>query len=402
MTSLTAVQQTSRPAAPHRRALTLEIVRDEEGFLALEPFWDVLVEQMATRSPFLRWDWVSLWWQNCRREGSSLVIASLQDEEGVPHAIAPLMLAREDDRARHYLTALTFLSGFGSAHGERLDFIVPAGSEDELSPRLCRVFKLLRSECDVVRLNHLPEESPNTPHILAALEESFIHSGVLNRYACHCIRLPDHSDHYDNRHTGAWRSKLRRRRKALDDRHAGAVTLAGERVPHRDGMRALHDLHAMQWAADVSSFIKPASWRFHQRLAEKWLPQDRSLLPLLEADGRIIAAMYGFVERDEFFQFQMGWDPAFARLSPGKLVMRWCIECSIRRGLRIHDMLPSEYEYKRQWCDSLRWLLDVEAFNAASWRAAAFHSLRTARRLFPRRPKGNAGPTTDLQEESTA
>ena len=157
MTSLKAVQQTSRPAAPHRRALTLEIVRSEEGFLALEPFWDVLVEQMATRSPFLRWDWVSLWWQNCRRQGSSLVIAFLQDEEGVPHAIAPLMLAREDDRARHYLTALTFLSGFGSAHGERLDFIVPAGSEDELSPRLCRVFKLLRSECDVVRLPKLRE-----------------------------------------------------------------------------------------------------------------------------------------------------------------------------------------------------------------------------------------------------
>lgn len=401
MTSAPA-KRVSKAATSGLRALTMKVVRDEAGFFALEPFWDALVNQMATRSPFLRWDWVSLWWQTCRKEGSSVVIAVLQDEEGVPHAIAPLMLAREDDRARHHLTALTFLAGFGPAHGERLDFIVPAGSEDDLTPRLCRVFKLLRNECDVVRLNHLPEESPNTPHILAAMEESFIHAGILNRYACHYIRLPDTSESYDKRRTGAWRSKLRRRQKTFDGRHAGTVSVAGERLSHEAGMRALHDLHAMQWPSEVSSFIRPASWRFHQCLAKKWLPQNRTILPLLEADGRPIAAMYGFVERDEFFQFQMGWDPAFARLSPGKLVMRWCIECSIKRGLSTHDMLPSEYEYKRQWCDSLRWLLDVEAFSPASWRAAAFHTLRTARRLFPRRPDADAGPTTDLQEEPTA
>jgi hypothetical protein len=36
---------------PRRSALTLDIVRDEAGFKALQPFWDVLVEKMETRSP---------------------------------------------------------------------------------------------------------------------------------------------------------------------------------------------------------------------------------------------------------------------------------------------------------------------------------------------------------------
>ena len=78
--------------ARRRGVLTLDIVRDEAGFHALQPFWDSLVDQMATRSPFLRWDWLSLWWEECRRE-AKLVIAVLRDAEGVPHAIAPLMLA---------------------------------------------------------------------------------------------------------------------------------------------------------------------------------------------------------------------------------------------------------------------------------------------------------------------
>jgi CelD/BcsL family acetyltransferase involved in cellulose biosynthesis len=97
----------------------------------------------------------------------------------------------------------------------------------------------------------------------------------------------------------------------------------------------------------------------------------------------VIAALYGFVERDEFFQFQTGWERSLAKISPGKLVMRWAIDCSIQRGLRVYDMLPSDYEYKRQWCDSVRWLLDLEAFNPASWRAATFRTLRAMRRWFP-------------------
>jgi CelD/BcsL family acetyltransferase involved in cellulose biosynthesis len=80
----------------------------------------------------------------------------------------------------------------------------------------------------------------------------------------------------------------------------------------------------------------------------------------------------------------MGWDPACARHSMGRLVIRQCIDLTIQRRLVVHDMLPGDYEYKKQWCDSARWLLDLEAHNPRSWRAKAFHTLRAARRMLPR------------------
>ena len=366
-----------------RGVLTLDIVRDEAGFHALQPFWDTLVDQMATRSPFLRWDWLSLWWDECRRE-AQLVTAVLRDAEGVPHAIAPLMLASEPDPARKHLVTLSFLAGFGDAQGERLDLIVPAGQEDELTPQLCCAFKLLRHECDNVRLNHLPEESPNARHLLAVLQAAYSHAGVLNRQASRLIRLPASWEDFEARHNSKWRNVLRRRRRAFTAEHAGTATHAGVRVPFPEAMKEFRVLHAMQWPAGVSSFTTDASWRFHQRLAARWLPTQRAWMPTLEADGKVIAALYGFVERDEFFQFQTGWERSLAKISPGKLVMRWAIDCSIQRGLRVYDMLPSDYEYKRQWCDGVRWLLDLEAFNPISWRAAAFRTLRVMRRWFPR------------------
>ena len=383
--------------APRRGVLTLDIVRDEAGFHALQPFWDTLVDQMATRSPFVRWDWMSLWWEECRKE-ARLVIGVLRDAEGIPQAIAPLMLASEPDRVRKHLVTLTFLAGFGEAHGERMDLIVPAGQEDELTPQLCRVFKLLQRECDNVRLDHLPEESPNRPHLLAGLKEAFSHAGVLNRQICRFIHVPASWEEFDTRHSSKWRNLLRRGLRAFKEEHAGMSTLVDERTDIAKAMKEFRDLHAMQWAEGVSSFTTEASWRFHQRLAARWLPQQRAWMPLLEADGKLVAALYGFVEREQFFQFQSGWERSLAKISPGKLVIRWTLECCMQRGLQVFDMLPSDYEYKRQWCDGARWLVDLEAFNPASWRATAFRALRTVRRWLPRATSSVVISPNDSQE----
>lgn len=377
-----AARTSTARKSPRCGPLTLDIVRTEAEFYDLKPYWDALLDQSTTRTPFLRWDWVSLWWEECRGN-AQLAIGLLRDVEGVPQAIAPLMFAHEKHGARQHLTSLTFLAGFGEAHGERLDLIVPAGREDELTPQLCRVFDSLRSECDNVRLNHLPEESPNTPHILAALRQGYNRAGVLNRHACHFIHLPATWDEYEHRHTASWRSKLRRHHKAFNSQHAGSGSLAGESLPIAKALDALHALHSLRWPTGVSTFTTTTSWRFHQRLAAKWLPQQRAVLPLLEANGQIVATMYGFIERDEFFQFQMGWHSDFARLSLGRLMLRWCIDYTIQLKLRVHDMLPGEYSYKRHWCDATRWLLDLEACNPASWRAITFHALRTVRRMLP-------------------
>lgn len=365
----------------HRDSLTLDLVRDEAAFLALEPFWDAMVDQMATRSPFVRWDWMRLWWEECGT-GAQLAIGVLRDIAGVPQAIAPLMLAHEDDQARRHLVTLAFLGGFGEARGERLDFIVPAGREDELAPQLCVAFDRLRSECDIVRFNALPQESANTPHILAALQDAFVRAGVLNRHSSRLISLPGSWEEIEARHSASWRGNLRRSCKAFTKQHGGISRLSGETMPHMRAFEELQRLHDANLPGSVSTFTTPVSWRFHRRLAEKWLLEGRAVLPLLESSDRVVSAVYGFVERGEFFLYQMGWDDAFAKLSPGKMTLRSSIITAIQRGVKIYDMLPGEYEYKRQWGDSTRWVLDLEAANPSSWRASVFHALRTVRRRF--------------------
>lgn len=371
-----------RPSASGQRGkLVLDLVRDEAGFHALEPFWDTLVDQMAVRTPFVRWEWMRLWWEECGA-GAQLALAVLRDAEDIPQAIAPLMLAREDDRARRHLVTLAFLGGFGHAHGERFDFIVPAGREDELTPVLCGVFRLLRDECDITRLNFLPQESANTPHILAALERTFVRAGVLNRHPSRVITLPSSWEEIEARHGNSWRGNLRRSCRQFAEEHSGVTAQAGEGMSFDAAFAAFRRLHLENFPDGESTFATPASKRFHDRLAASWLPAGRAILPLLASGGNMIAAAYGFIERDEFFLYQMGWDQSFARLSPGKMALRWSVITCIGRGLRAYDMLSGDYEYKRQWSDGTRWLLDLEAHNPASLRATVFNTLRAARRRF--------------------
>src|SRR6218665_2437098 len=108
--------------------MTLDIVRDEAGFLALEPYWDKLLEQCNTCTPFLRWDWMRLWWAEFKTD-FELVVVVVRDDVGVPLAIAPLTIGREHEGLRRHLRHLGFMSGFGFVQGERMDFLVPAGKE---------------------------------------------------------------------------------------------------------------------------------------------------------------------------------------------------------------------------------------------------------------------------------
>lgn len=387
--SLTSELRSSRPATSalknplQRRAgpLTLDVVRSVEEFHALEPWWDLLVESCATRSPFLRWDYVRLWWEECRESDAQLAIGVLRDVEGVPQAIAPLMLTSVRESGRRHLRHLTFLAGVGHAHGERLDFIVPEGRESEMMPQLGRVFACLRGECDTVRLNHLPEESPTVPHVCAALEQHFEGTCVLNRNVCRKIQLPATWDEFEKRQSANWRSKIRRCSRAFTGERGGRLLFGGLDMPVEQSLDVLRHLHGLHWAPGVSTFLEDHSWSFHQRLVRHWMPGGRICMPLLAAEDRPTAVLYGLVERGEFFMYQMGWDQAFARFSMGHLIISRSVDHTIRRGLSTFDMLPGDYEYKTHWCESARWLLDLEAHNPRSWKALAFRTLRAARRL---------------------
>ncbi len=370
----------SRSAASVLAPLSVRLVDTDESFHALQPHWDALLDRCAVRTPFMTWDWVSLRWEQ-QRGHCKLCVAVVDDPvTRQPLAIAPLMIGREQSGARKALRAFTFIGCLGEAPSQGMDFIVPKGHEAELTPRLCQVFHRMRSHWDVIDLPTMHGESASLPLIRQALAE-FAHVGERQPpQTCYYMALPASWEEQ----MAAWKSKerciFRSKWRKMMDEHAGRALQGGKDMPAAEAFAHLCRLHSLRFEGSHSLFINEESLGFHTRLIERWMPQGRVLLPMLEMDGKIAAARYGIAYAGTCWSFQAGYDPAYSQMSVGKLSLGWAVECAIQRGLAAIDHLPGGSGYKEEWSTHTRTVYHPEAWNPFSAASLLFRGLRALKR----------------------
>ena len=369
-----------RPSSTSPFTPGLRLVENDAAFYALQPCWDELLERCAVRTPFMTWDWVSLRWEQ-QREHCRLCVAVINDPAtGKPAALAPLMIGRELTGPRQTLRTLTFIGCLGEGPSQGMDFLVPQGMEQELTPRLCEVFTKTQTPWDVIDLPTMHGESANLPIIREAL----------SRFACPGERQPSQTCYYMalpeswEAQMASWKSKerciYRSKWRKLVDEHAGRPLRGGIDLPATAAFDELWRLHGLRFEGAHSLFLNEESRRFHTALIERWFPQGRVLMPLLEMDGVIAAARYGFAYAGKYWSFQAGYDPAFGQLSVGKLSLGWTVQCAIEHGLTEVDHLPGGSGYKEEWSTHTRTVFHLEAWNQFSAPSLLFRSLRALKR----------------------
>lgn len=379
-------------------AMRLDVIHDEVEFLALESCWDELLQQCATRSPFLSWDWVKIWWEE-HRDKFKLAIGVVRTSGNKTLAIAPLVIGREVVGSRKQLLHLTFIGGIGEIASQGMDFMVPAGHEENFTPLLCGIFAKLLRRVDILRLTMIPEDSPNLPHIMRALKQ--VTSGVsqLNRQPSRLLTLPASWQEIEQSHGGNWRSNMRRKQKKMDGEHQGRVVIGGRDVPFDVAFSALLELHGQRWSVEESLFLHERTKRFHRRLYERCAADGRMMIVLLELDGKFQAATYCLIHDNKAWFYQAGWNQDYCGISIGKLALAWTVRHAIELGLREFDFLPVDYSYKQEWADGVRHVVDIEAFNPRSATASIFRFLRFMKRhTSARKPAAETCCTTTCSE----
>lgn len=359
--------------------LRLDVIHDEVEFLELENCWDDLLGRSATRSPFLSWDWIKLWWDE-HRDNFKLAIGVVRTSGNKTLAIAPLVIGREAEGSRRQLWHLTFIGGIGEIASQGMDFIVPSGQETVLTPLLCGIFAKVLKRIDIVRLTMIPEESPNLPHIMQALKHKTSGVSQINRQPSRMLSLPASWQEIEQSHGGNWRSNMRRKQKKMDVEHQGRIVIGGRDVPFEVAFKALLELHSQRWTIAESLFLRERTKRFHQQLARRCAADGRMMIVLLELDGKFQAATYCLIHDNKAWFYQAGWNQDYCGISIGKLALAWTVRHAIELGLREFDFLPVDYSYKQEWANGVRHVLDIEAFNPRSSSAAIFRILRFCKR----------------------
>lgn len=144
---------------------------------------------------------------------------------------------------------------------------------------------------------------------------------------------------------------LRRNRRRLEE--LGRVELQLEAAPGRldrlleEGFR----VEGSGWKAERGTAIasSPATRRFYTDIA-LWARTTGLLrLAFLRLDGNAIAFALALQDGTAFYLLKGGYDPAYRRFAPGKLLFRSLMEEAVESGAQRFEFLGAEEPWKLEW-----------------------------------------------------
>jgi CelD/BcsL family acetyltransferase involved in cellulose biosynthesis len=212
---------------------------------------------------------------------------------------------------------------------------------------------------------------------------------------------------YEGRIDAKMKSDIRRRRRRMEDEGEVALEV-------HDGTRDLDALldegfrvEASGWKGQTGTAIiaSPTTRRFYTQVA-RWAAERGWLrLCFLRLDGRPVAFDYNLHAGRVYYGLKGGYDEAFRRFAPGKVLLMAMIERIFEEGVDRYDFLGEEEPYKLDWSDGTRPRVLAQAFSPSPLgtveriaythgRPLAKRALAGARRFRGRRPRPATTPGT--------
>ena len=301
---------------------------------ALRGDWTALCDRSPRVTPFQRPEWLIPWWR-AFQPGEPWVLAVRQ--EGRLAALAPLLVYPNEGKK--------IVAFCGGGISDYCDVVTASDREEEAVAALLDHLAARRERWDVGDFEPIPGESP----LLRAAQDG-LEARTELRDVCPGLDLPDRVE--DLREVVSTRQlanlrKYRRKAEALGELRLQTV----DDRPWEELLDILIDLHGARWSelGEAGMLGGDGLRAFHREAAAGFHARGCLGLYALCLDGHLLAALYGFREKDTFYCYMQGFDPEQAKLSPGAMVVGAVIEDAIRRGAKRIDFLRGREAYKYAW-----------------------------------------------------
>jgi len=309
----------------------MRLIRTDADLHALRPAWEALWSRVPGASPFQSPAWLMPWWQAFGM-GQPLVAVS-EGPDGTVHGLLPLYVLDEGAERK--------LRPIGIGVTDSLDALVLPG----LPVASLLAAALAAAEpATVVAFTDLGPD--------AALLDASLPPGWKERRAqtdpCPALTLPAAIP------PGMARN-LRQSRHRADRAGGWSVTVATDPIRAWD---ALVDFHRARWTRlghRNGVLGDPAVLAFHAAAVPQLAAAGLLRFYVLHIGDRLAASYYTLTAPGRLLFYLSGFDEAFARESPGTLLMGTIIEQATADGVRELDFLRGAEPYKYAWGATDRW-----------------------------------------------
>lgn len=315
--------------------------------------WDALADR-AGAAPFLRPGWIRAWWEAF---GAGTLDLCTVRRDGRLAGVLPLA------RRRGELHSPT------NFHTPEFGLL----AEDDVAARELAERALGGSERRIA-LGLLDAQGPSLATCRAAALDARrrITTRVLQRSPY--VRVVGDWPAYERGLGRRWRGDLRRCRRRLGELGAVTLTAEADTGPLEDVFRV--ELASWKRESGTAIAARADTLAFYRAVAS-WVAARGALrLHRLRLDGRTIAALYCVQERGVVYAMKGGYDAAYRRFSPGRLVLHGLVEHAFQTGLTSVELLGSADRYKLRWGGDVRTRVALEAFDRSPsgtllWAASA-------------------------------
>lgn len=319
--------------------MRIEYHHQSDGFWALKPEWNELLQRSCCDTLFLTWEWQSTWWKHLG-EGDLLLLGFRADDDGRLVGLAPLFYTRADD-------GKVVVHEIGCRDvSDYLDLIIERGQEDAVYQALLDYLAGEAPAWDVVDLCNIPEESLTFERLRSQAEARGYQTLVEVEDVCPIIDLPDTWDEYLMMLSKKQRHEVRRKLRKADAEADTRFVIVGPDHDLQAEMQTFIDLHQKS-TPEKDQFMDPRMQGFFFDVAQVLQTQGWLQLAFVEMDGVKSAALLNFDYGGDILVYNSGYDPAqFRQLSPGIIVTARCIETAIALGRKKFDFLRGDEVYK--------------------------------------------------------
>ncbi len=322
-------------------------LREEAELLNLAADWEKLLEESASDTIFLTWEWISAWWRTYGEPGALRILLAI-DQDGRLRGIAPMRRQTARRYGRTFQT-LAFI-GDGSNDSDYLDFIVGAGYEAAVIDAFLEYWDRNLSQGTLLQLNEIPESSPN----FALLRSYGERAGVVSReqdVECGTVSLPCNWQDYLKTLSARFRTKIRSVLRNVESRSDVSFRFCDDPVQLSRLLPSLYDLHGRRWAKEAKSGVFQWGKKrvFYETLSPLLLGRSWLSFSWFEWKGQILACQYGFTYRKRYFQLQEGYDPTCEHWNLGIALRAWSIQQFLSKGVREYDFLAGMGRHKSDW-----------------------------------------------------
>jgi CelD/BcsL family acetyltransferase involved in cellulose biosynthesis len=324
--------------------------------IALE--WDLLADRTHA-APFLRPGWLEAWW---KAFGSGALEIHTVRQDGRLSGVLPLYRRAGVLRSlsNWHTPSFGLLADSTAAHREL-------------------AHSLFARRHRRVSIGFLDAERPDMANVREAAEAA--HRCVLVRALerSSYVRIDQDWAAYEHALSRNLRGDLGRRLRRLSEE--GRVSFESSNGSERldelldEGFR----LEALGWkgAANTAIVSRPHTHRFYREVAAWAAERGWLRLIFLRLNGRALAFDYCLVAEGVHYYLKGGFDPAYARFSPGRLIVHSSLERAFSDGLSRFEFLPGGEPYKFAWANACRDVTLLQAFlrsplGLVDWAAFAY------------------------------